>query len=261
MEKNLKGLIPTLAISTALVTIGLLADNLSVVLLFALVPVFIILKDSIANGDTPIKYGLALALSLSIGPMLGFLVTGNSFDFYLFIYPLGVALTTSLYWLVQKNLNSNLGLVTFVIYWLAFEYFALLINPELGNYFVFGALSKLPVINFSHFTGFLGYTLWALASNLILSFVLYDANGPFKIKLRILSLVYAAIIITSPLWLSLIWNIDGDNISRQLMIDNYSGLPLENTDYLEKGEWLGRTSAWVAVLLTIYALVKKKITK
>lgn len=261
MEKKLKNPIPHLVLSMALVITGLLADSLSIVLLFALVPVFIILKDSITNNDSPIKYALALTLSLAIGQLTGFIITGNSFNYLLFIYPVGIAITTSLYWLVKKNLNSNLGVVTFVIYWVAFEYFALLINPELGNYFIFGALAKLPVVNFSAFTGFLGYTLWALVSNLILAFVLYDANGPFKIKLRILSLAYAVIFITSPFWLSLIWSIDEDNISRQLMINYYSGLPIENTDYLEKGEWLGRTSAWVAVLLTIYSLVKKKITK
>uniref|UniRef100_UPI0040498F1C hypothetical protein n=1 Tax=Fulvivirga sp. TaxID=1931237 RepID=UPI0040498F1C len=261
MEKNLKSPIPHLALSSALIIIGLLTDSLSLVLLFALVPVFIVLKDSIANNGNPIKYALSLTLSLVIGQMAGFLITENSFDYLLFIYPIGIAITTSLYWLVKKNLNSNLGVMTLIIYWLAFEYIALLINPELGNYFVFGSLEKLSILNISTITGFLGYTLWALASNLVLVFVLYEATSPYKVKLRVLSLIYAAILITAPLWLSLIWSIEGDNVSRQLMIDNYSGLHIENTDYLQKGEWLGRTSTWIAVLLTIYSLVKKKITK
>ncbi len=261
MERNLKTLIPNLAASTVLIAIGLLEDNFSVVLLFALAPAFIILKDSIDNSDSAFKYASVIALSLIIGQLIGFITSQRSFDYLLFIYPIGIALFTSIYWLVKKNLNSNLGLMTVIIYWLSFEYFALQINPQFGNYFVFGILAKTPIINFSSATGFLGYTLWGLISNLLLAFVLYDSKAPFKIKFRVLSLIYATVIITAPIWLSLFWNIDGENISRQMMIDVYAGFQVENTDYLKRGEWLGRTSAWVAVLLTIYSLVKKKISK
>lgn len=261
MEKNLKAVITNSALSTVLIGIGLLTNGLSAVLLFALVPVFIVLKDSIANDKGPLVYSVVLGSSLALGSLFGFLLNGSSFNYLLLIYPLGIALTTSLYWVVKRNLNSNLGVITLIIYWLTFEYIALLINPEFGDYFIFGALSKLPSINVSSSIGFLGYTLWALASNLILSFVLYDSSNPFKVRLRVLSLIYAAAFITLPLWLSFFWNIDAESITRTLMIKNYSGVEITNIDYQNKGEWLGRTSAWVAVLLTIYALVKKKITK
>lgn len=261
MEKNLKSLLPNIAITIVLIVIAFVIESLTVVLLFALVPVILALKDSINNNEGPLKYGIILSLSLIIGQLIGFLLNGNEFNYPLFIYPIGIALITSLYWLTKKNLNSNLGLFTLIIYWLSFEYLALLINPEFGNYFIFGALNKLPTINFTASTGFLGYSLWALSSNLILAFVLYDSTAPFNIKLRIISISYAIIVISAPIWLSLFWSIEGTDISKQMMIDTYSGVPISDSDYLQNGEWLGRTSAWVAVLLTIYSLVKKKITK
>jgi len=178
MEKNLRSLLPNLVVSTVLIAVGLSTNSLSVALLFALVPVFIVLKSSIDNNNEPTQSALILTISIMIGQLIGFLIRGYSFNYLLFIYPIGIALITSLYWLVKKNLNSNLGLITLIIYWLSFEYIALLINPAFGNYFIFGALENISVINFSGSTGFLGYTLWALASNLILVFVLFES--PFQ---------------------------------------------------------------------------------
>jgi hypothetical protein len=136
----------------------------------------------------------------------------------------------------------------------------LLSMPDYSGYFIFKPLEQNAVI-FTSSTGFMGITLWGLCSNILITMVLYDPSAKNGIKLRWLSLTYVLILITAPLWITAIWGSNIDGITWQQMFNSYTDTQSDNTNYLSNGEWLGRTSAWVVILLVIYSLVKLKIKK
>jgi hypothetical protein len=260
MENNYKQIFIFTGITILLILVGYSSSIFSTLLLIAFVPLLILLKYAIIRNVSILNWSITLFLSLLITIIIISFIDDNSINVGLIIYPLGLSLVTSLYWIIKRNLKNSFGLFTLLILWLAFDYAILLVAPDLSQYFVFKALEQNASIITSS-TGFMGTTLWGLSSNLLVVFVLFDPSAKNGVKFRWLSLIYVLILITAPLWIVAIWGSDVEGITWQQMYNSYIDSSSDNSTYLLNAEWLGRTSAWVAILLVIYSLVKLKIKK
>ncbi len=259
MEKN-KQLLISIILSALLLIIGHIFPFLSLLHLVALVPIILLLKNN--NDVYPLRnWLLPLGLVIIFYQLLIPLNSNEPFSLQFLLYAIGVAIATSLYGLVKASLNTRLGLFIVIIFWLGFEYLALTLNPHLGNHFLFKTLAESSGANFGAGAGFLAFSLWGLSANFIFAFVLFDATNKYLIKLRWLSLAYATIAILAPIWLNYFIEIGGTANSWQLMMEKYAFHTLSETTYDLRGEWLGKTTMWLSVLILIYALVKRKVKR
>lgn len=249
------------AASIVLLTIANVLESASYLSLVAIIPIIIILKNSLSKKTGYWQWPVSLTVTLTVTYLLGQLITSQSISFGILPYAVGLSLVTSLYWLVSRHLNSRIGLFTVILFWLAYDYLILSVFPDNSVYFVFNSLETSAFLPWTHSLGFFGVTLWALVSNFLMAYILFDPNTEYNIKMRWLSLIYATLFITAPIWILYFWPSSQIGISFDDMYRHYHDLPIDNLLYNERGEWLGRTSAWVAVLIVIYSLVKRKVKK
>lgn len=155
------------------------------------------------------------------------------------------------YLLFKKFNNNKLGQLTFLIIWMGFQYLLLKIAAEITPLFMADSFYK--AISWTHYTGYLGMEVWIfwIGLNLYTAFLRTD-------RIVILSIIFAvAIFLGGILFAS---NIQADAISKDQMLELYINGTAE-LPYLERGEWMARTSAWVSVLLIILTFVRFKTRK
>jgi apolipoprotein N-acyltransferase len=158
--------------------------------------------------------------------------------------------------LSETIIPNRLGLFTLIIYYTAMEYIALRMEPSLTGLILGSTLHEYPSIqNWSSTTGLTGVSGWILLGNVLFYPVIFKPKN--SMGSRLIHLFYTLIILCIPVVISF-------RISSQALS------PLKATEEILKhnsnpgaypAEIFGRTCAWVAVFLLLYALVNLRIKK
>lgn len=238
--------------ASALLVAAWLMRSFPVVIFAALAPLFAI-SDHAANDNVWNKLELA-GVALAIAIWTGHLFAAGAVVYSL-LQAIAVTLTFVAYAFTRQSLGARLGKLPLLLFWLALEYAFL--KLQAASYVVFLADSmqlKTDWFRWTEKTGYLGVSLWILLANLTFYHALFQ-NG-----FRLPFLLAFIVIVVAPIVYS--YSLNNTAIDRTAMVSFYQGgggaLP---AFYLEKGEWIPRTSAWISVLIILFALVKNNTTK
>ncbi|MTI19903.1 hypothetical protein E1176_02610 [Fulvivirga sp. RKSG066] len=227
-----------------------LAIFLSLAPLFALLQIEHPLKFKHAD----VLVLIALVVSFGIWALLSQLNLWLALSFSVLVW-----LSTVIYTFTNRYSKNKIGLLTLVIYWLALEYVAISLNPEFAHVLLGNALEVTPFIPWSASSGLTGVSCWILIGNILLYLSLFKDGGILEGRFRWLTLSYCIIGIALPIIISYFITFDVPPITSELVQKSYSGYLIEVGHYDRTGEVFGRTSAWVAVLIILYAFVKKEV--
>ena len=176
------------------------------------------------------------------------------------IYGVGLSAAISLFLITQTFSKNRLGLFTIIFFWLALDYLMLKIAPESAQFFLSSLFDGSIVVSWSRSTGNLGITGWIVLSNILFYYALFEGNGILQGNIRWLTLTYAMIIVALPIITGLFLTNELTPVTTIEMIQVYDhGVSTVESDYARNGEWLGRTAAWVAILILTYSLIKRKV--
>lgn len=146
-----------------------------------------------------------------------------------------------------------------VIYWLAVEYLllklltALHLDPGTMPVFIADLMMTRPEwLKWNLHAGYLAVSAWILISNW-LGYLLI--SKPF----RWIILILLFVVIASPIIYSLLADTSG--ITRSDVISLYTTGLQSDSAYSQYGEWIGRTSAWVSVLVLLFSMIRYKTKK
>lgn len=252
MEKN-KTVFGLFIASLVLLIIGRV--YFPILLFVALAPLFAIL-----HIDHKAKLGsfdfIALILLIAANLAAGILLELDLLD--AIVYGSLMWLATVVYKFTNKHSRNNLGLLTLIIYWLSLEYVALKLNPALSHYLLGASFDYVSFISWSNYSGLTGITAWLLAANVLVYISLFKDGGILEGQIRWLTISYSIILIALPIIISSFIELSPEVITPEIAQRFYSEKPVDLTPYNTNGEIFGRSSAWVAVLIIIYAFVKRK---
>lgn len=176
------------------------------------------------------------------------------------IYAIGLSLAVSLYVITNSVSKNRLGLFTILIFWLGFDYLILKTLPEASQVFISSYFDGSTAVRWSRSTGNMGITVWILLSNLLMYYVFLWEDAVFKNQMRWLSFSYSIILIAIPVVISLYFTSDQTPITLAEVQGVYAyDDKVVGANYKENGEWLGRTTAWVSVMIIVYTAVKRKV--
>jgi len=148
-------------------------------LLIAFVPLLLVERDLLNHKVKSKAWFWLPALSFLVFNILAtWWVKNASFAGLLVALAVNTFMMSMPFWLftlTHRKLGDRIGYFSFIVYWLAMEYFYL--NAEiswtwlnLGNGFAY----DIALVQWYEFTGALGGTLWVLLSNLVI-FLILDA--------------------------------------------------------------------------------------
>ncbi|MFM8348784.1 MAG: hypothetical protein ACKOAR_12140, partial [Bacteroidota bacterium] len=141
-----------------------------------------------------------------------------------------------------------------ILFWLALEY--LLVKIGLGRNVIFLAdLLRLKDtwVSWNGHTGYLGASLWLLLGN----WMVYKTFLQGRINWVFLPVAIA--LVAGAFWAAN--NYPVELVTRDQMITLYDGGKTLPEQYLQRGEWVVRTAAWVSVLVILFALVRSRTKK
>lgn len=127
------------------------------------------------------------------------------------------------------------GLMNLVVFYISLEYLMTQWLPFDIKQWILGApfLNDELVTSWVLYVGYQGITLWIW----LVSLLFYNS---FRAQLNFIPLLIGLLILIIPLAFN-------PGIS-------------EDTSLYAQGEWIGRTSIWISILIVVYALVKRKTT-
>lgn len=239
--------------SALLLSAGALMKTFPVFVFAGLAPLFAI-TNQIQEEDSSWMY-LELIL-------IAFAISFFSFHFFeistlpwVFVQAICLTGCFILYTYSRKQLSFKLPKLVIVIYWLGLEYIFLNLLPY--HDFVFLAdflVLKRSWVDWSYYTGYLGTSFWILLCNL----VLYQAVLKTKISWPMVFCFF--LLVASPIGISLFNNFD--EVTRLEMTTLYTS---DNSDlseqYVDQGEFIPRTAAWIGALILIFSFVKSLTDK
>ena len=232
--------------------------------LVALSPFFVVFKSSLEGQVKPIQW-IVLSSVFFILVFLAWSIpssTGLHDVLGMMFYGFTLTLAVSLFFVTNKFSKNRLGIFTILLFWLGYDYLVLELYPQCSIFFLANVFNHVPLalVGWSHYTGFMGITAWILIANLLFYYVFFKDNAIFLGKIRWLSLVYTLILISIPIMIHIFFLGSQSPITWQEMTDLYvRGVIPNDSHYAERGEWVGRTAAWVSVLILTYSLVKQKV--
>jgi hypothetical protein len=150
----------------------------------------------------------------------------------------------------KQGLGARLGKLPLIFYILAVEYVFLKVGPGSKVIFLADAMKfKSDWTRWTSYTGYLGISLWILATNLLLYIAVL--RKPFSMPF----LVIFFIAVLAPIGFS--YSLSMEGVTRTGMLNEYKSFEqLTKEPYLKNGEWVARTAAWVSVLILMFAFVK-----
>lgn len=172
-------------------------------LFFAFIPLLFLFENKQLAGSKVFNLSFFAFILFHLGTV--WWLSNSSFPGFLIIISLNSLVMASVIWLsflTYKQFGNSVGLISFVIYWLSFEYIHYrweLSWPfmNLGNWL--GQTTE--IIQWYEYTGVLGGTLWILLVNVsMFLFVKLLINK--KIKLSIVSFFISIVIFLVPIILS-----------------------------------------------------------
>ncbi len=156
------------------------------------------------------------------------------------------------YAFVRSFLGGSVSVITLALLWLAMEYLLLKWIPMPPIFLADFFKIKLEWDRWNGYTGYLGTSLWILASNIIISKALLTDQ-----KVNWFFLILFIAITSGPIIYS--YASDLEPITRQDMLSLYTATPdVGNTPYSSGGEFIPRTAAWISVLILLFTFVKMK---
>jgi hypothetical protein len=170
------------------------------------------------------------------------------------------ALPFILFLFSRKGGGPLTGHFLILIFWLAGEYLLIKLLVVLNIYlttvplFVADMLAARPEwFKWNAQAGYLAVSAWILASNW---FGYRLISKPFSIFNILIFLVAVA----GPIGISYL--VSSESISRENVFELYRSVSVtETSGYAMHGEWIGRTCAWVSVLVLLFSFVKLKTKK
>jgi len=159
------------------------------------------------------------------------------------------------YTLVRKTFGPNVSVITLPLFWLGLEYFLLKWYP-LPIIFLADILTLKPEwTSWNTSTGYLGSSLWILLCNVFI----YQGVLTEK-KVNWFFIVLFVLAVVGPIVYAM--TLETNAITRNEMIELYSpGKDTLATEYSLAGEFVPRTAAWISVLILLFTLVKRKVTR
>ena len=191
------------------------------------------------------------------------LVVGYRFDLSKIFPIVGLALVFTLPFVLFVFSRVGGGPLTsnflIVIYWLAVEYVllkiisALQINPGTYPVFISDLLINRPEwFRWDAKTGYLAVSFWILLTNWI-GYQLI--SKPFRWMLLVILILIVAGPLAFGYWSTAV------GITRNDMITLYTSNETAISSYALHGEWIGRTCAWVSVLVLLFSSIRFKTKK
>lgn len=156
--------------------------------------------------------------------------------------------------LVRGSLGPLTGHFLVILFWLALEY--LLIKAGLGRHVILLAdLLRLKDgwMTWNGHTGYLGASLWLLMVN----WMVYKTFLQGKVNWIFLPVAVA--LVAAAFWTGARY--PQELVTRDQMIALYDGGKALPVRYLERGEWVVRSAAWVSVLVLLFAFVRSRTKK
>jgi hypothetical protein len=255
-KKNKSAINPWIlfAAGTLLLTAAWLMKSFPLLIFAGLAPFFAIVDqgkedDRFWNLSELILAGLTISFFAAHVFEIQFLVAAISQSICLTLAFVGYAFA-------YQSLGSRLGKFTIVIFWLGIEYILLKTPFRHQIVFLSDALQLHPSWQrWTIYTGYLGSSLWILIINLFIYLGLLKAE-----KINWYWVGLSIFCIAGPILFSLLG--ETSLVTRTNMLNLYDGevksLP---TEYLEHGELIPRTAAWVAGLILLLSLIKNKTKK
>ncbi|MEM9390107.1 MAG: hypothetical protein AAGA02_06510 [Bacteroidota bacterium] len=176
------------------------------------------------------------------------------------IYSIGITLACSAYLLTTYFSKNKLGVFTLLLFWLGFDYLILKVLPTASNAFLSTFFDGYKIVGWSRKTGYFGITAWIIIANILFYYVFLWRDALLKNKIRWLSLIYSILLIVIPVAIGLFIAPELTPVTLAELNTVYAGnSSVTDLNYSENGEWLGRTAAWVSIMILVYAVIKGKI--
>lgn len=242
------------AAGTLLFTAGWLMKSFPLLIFTGLAPFFAIVDQ----GKEDDRFWNLSELILAALTISFFAAHVFQVEFLVAAISQSIALTLAFvgYSFAYQSLGSRLGKFTIVIFWLGIEY--VLLKTSFRNQIIFlsDALQLQPNWQrWNIYTGYLGSTLWILLSNLFIYLGLLKAE-----KINWIWVGVAAFCMAGPIVFSLLS--EELPITHLNMLNLYDGnVTSLSKEYMERGELIPRTAAWVSGLIILLSLVKNKTKK
>lgn len=239
---------------TILFTAGWLMKSFPLLIFVGIAPFFAIVDqgkedDRFWNLSELILAGLTISFFAAHLFQVQFLVAAISQSIALTLAFVGYAFA-------YQSLGNRLGKFTIVIFWLGIEY--ILLKTPFRNQIIFLADALQLQSGWQQWnvnTGYLGSSLWILITNLFIYLGILKEG-----RINWMWVGLSILFIGGPIAFSLMS--EGASITRTNMLTLYNGDgTLLSKEYMERGELIPRTAAWVSGLLILVSLVKNKTKK
>ena len=159
-----------------------------------------------------------------------------------------------LFSVVRGSLGPLTGNFLIILFWLALEY--LLLKTGQGHRAIFLAdLLRLKDgwMMWNGQTGYLGASLWILSVSWLL------AKTFLQGRINWIVLLPAIVLLAFPWWYAERSPVGA--VSRDQMLTLYNGATSLPAVYMDRGEWVVRTAAWVSVLVVLFSFVRNRTKK
>lgn len=242
------------AAGTILFTAGWLMKSFPLLIFVGIAPFFAIVDqgkegDRFWNLSELILAGLTISFFAAHLFQVQFLVAAISQSIALTLAFVGYAFA-------YHSLGNRLGKFTIVIFWLGIEY--ILLKTPFRNQIIFLADALQLQSGWQQWnvnTGYLGSSLWILITNLSIYLGILKEG-----RINWMWVGLSILFIGGPIAFSLMS--EEVSISRMNMLTLYNGDGASlSKEYMERGELIPRTAAWVSGLLILVSLVKNKTKK
>ncbi|UII33472.1 hypothetical protein LVD17_06500 [Fulvivirga ulvae] len=258
MEKNnLRDILFTISAIT-LLGLSKIAPALSFLAFIGLAPLFALFHYHQKESSSKIRAVMMVFISL----LAVFLIWNSTFTNETFtqwllplIYSSAISCSFIVFNFTDKYAKNRLGFYTIPIYWLAIEFLLYQAHPQFSR-FMPGSVfsSQAAFISWNVHTGFMGVSLWVLLSNITLFNALLKDKAPTHGNIRWPLLILAIAIIVIP-------TLSSNETVAIIQPDLLDEKVRAAKQISGSGEYIGKTAVWVSILLILYSLVKKEVSK
>lgn len=158
--------------------------------------------------------------------------------------------------IARPTLGSTASAFVLLAIWLGVEFLLLKLGLAGHALFLADAFAAHPAwTGWTTHTGYLAISAWVLVANLMLYRAFWGET-----PLQAGWLIAAAVVIIVPIGYSLV--VDVTSVTRdQMMTLSRGGEVPSNAVYARNGEVVARTCSWIAVLIILFAFVKRHISR
>jgi hypothetical protein len=234
---------------TVLLAVGFYMKAFPIFVFIGLAPFFAIL-DHTMDGDHFWEHAELILIGLAIALFAAF-----QFDATFVITILFLAILFTLPFIgfafAHENLGPRTGKFIVIILWLGLEYVLVKLQWPRHVFHLADSLQAWPAwVRWNTTTGYLGASAWILLTN----WLVYAAV--LRQGIRWPLVILALTIWIGPMIYS--YTLPAQTITRHTMLELYNNKVVSSGNYAATGELVARTSAWVSILVLVFAGVKSR---